>query len=191
MALLRYFSFLAILVAVLLILDRLNTRILPSDLQHYEHLAHGALAMLAAFFAYIAWEHWRSKALRNVASEMGMQFDANGYIPFLGRRKTALSDLGEAEVIDSSVSVFNIFRISGRTTIFGSDRQQFDVTEYQTVFCFPNTLREKSAQLKLENWTTELTESTVFVYKWGYRVPVGNIKDTYRDLQSQVSKQVV
>ena len=88
-----------------------------------------------------------------------------------------------------------LFRSSGRVAIFGSSRphdgNDNEMAEYQTVFCFLNKLREKTDQISIENWSTEVTESTVFVYKWGHRVPVQNLKDIYRDLQSQVSKQLV
>ena len=195
MTYIRHFFFVAIPVAVFFVLDRVDARFLPAHQQQYEFLAHAALGLVVSFFAYIAWEHWRSQALRKVASEMGMQFDANGYIPFFGRRKTAISELGKAEVIESSHFVFNIFRLSGRVAIFGSSRRvggnNTEMSEYQTVFCFPNKLREKTDQISIENWSTEVTESAVFVYKWGHRVPVQNLKDIYRDLQSQVSKQLV
>ena len=195
MTYIRHYVFIAIAVAVFFILDRVDARFLPVHLQQYEYAALSALGLVVSFFAYIAWEHWRSQALRKVASEMGMQFDANGYIPFFGRRKTAISELGKAEVIESSRFVFNIFRLSGRVAIFGSSRRvggnNTEMSEYQTVFCFPNKLREKTDQISIENWSTEVTESAVFVYKWGHRVPVQNLKDIYRDLQSQVSKQLV
>ena len=106
-----------------------------------------------------------------------------------------VSELGEAEVIESSLFVFNIFRLSGRVAIFGSSRphdgNDNEMSEYQTVFCFPNKLREKTDQISIENWSTEVTESTVFVYRWGHRVPVQDLKEVHRDLQSQVSKQLV
>ena len=195
MAYIRHYFFIAIALAVFFVLDRVDARLLPVHQQQYEYLAHVALGLVVSFFAYIAWEHWRSQALRKVASEMGMQFDANGYIPFFGRRKTAISELGKAEVIESSLFVFNIFRLSGRVAIFGSSRPHYgndnEMAEYQTVFCFLNKLRENTNQISIENWSTEVTESTVFVYRWGHRVPVQDLKEVHRDLQSQVSKQLV